>query len=75
MPDHVQPVNYCIKWSRILFNLAHGKHYVLLLKMVRIFGWFLYFTMAFKVRSSILCIIGSKFDYWQILGFFTVFEK
>ena len=30
MPENVQPINYCIKWSRILFNTAHVKHYVLL---------------------------------------------
>ena len=31
MPENVQPVNYFIKWSRILFNIAHVNHYVLLL--------------------------------------------
>ena len=31
MPENVQPINYFIKWSRILFNIAHVKHYVLLL--------------------------------------------
>ena len=30
MQENVQPINYCIKWSRILFNIAHVKHYVLL---------------------------------------------
>ena len=30
MPENVQPINYFIKWSRILFNIAHVKHYVLL---------------------------------------------
>ena len=31
MPENVQPVNDYIKWSRILFNIAHVNHYVLLL--------------------------------------------
>ena len=31
MPENVQPVNDFIKWSRILFNIAHVNHYVLLL--------------------------------------------
>ena len=31
MPEIVQPINYFIKWSRILFNIAHFNHYVLLL--------------------------------------------
>ena len=31
MPENVQPINYFIKWSRILFNIAHVNHYVLLL--------------------------------------------
>ena len=30
MPENIQLINYCIKWSRILFNRAHVKHYVLL---------------------------------------------
>ena len=30
MPENVQPINYCIKWSKILFNIAHVKHYLLL---------------------------------------------
>ena len=43
--------------------------------MVRTFGLFLYFTKVFKVKSSIFCAIGSKFEYWGILTFFTIFEK
>ena len=28
-----------------------------------------------KVRYSILCTIGSKFEYWWVLRFFTIFEE
>ena len=31
MSENVQPINYFIKWSSILFNTAHVKHYLLLL--------------------------------------------
>ena len=31
MPENVKLINYFIKWSRILFNIAHFKHYTLLL--------------------------------------------
>ena len=34
-----------------------------LASMVRILEWFLYFSMAFKVGSSIFCAIGSEFEY------------
>ena len=30
-PENVQPINYFVKWSRILFNMANVNHYVLLL--------------------------------------------
>ena len=31
MSENVQPINYFIKRSRILFNIGHVKHYMLLL--------------------------------------------
>ena len=34
MPENVQPINYFIKWSRILFNIAHVNHYLLLLMIL-----------------------------------------
>ena len=52
-----QPINYCIKWSKILFNIAHVKHYVLLLMIwdfdlkFSIFLTFSYFW-AFTLFSS-----------------------
>ena len=57
MPENVQPINYFIKWSRILFNIAHVKHYVLLLMIwdfdlkFSIFLTFSYFW-AFTLFSS-----------------------
>ena len=56
MPENVQPINYCIKWSKILFNIAHVKHYVLLLMIgdfdleFSIFLKFVYFR-AFMLVS------------------------
>ena len=82
MPENVQPVNYCIKWSKILFNIAHIKHYVLLIKICdfdlefSIFLTFIYFR-AFtlvsikKIVSFIfLRYFNLKVEYKGVLSIF-----
>ena len=65
MSENVQPVNYCIKWSRILFNIAHVEHYILLFMIwdfdleFSIFPTFSYFWACTLV--SIKKIVGFTF--------------
>ena len=82
MPENVQPINYFINWSRILFNIAHVKHYVLLLVIwdfdleFRIFLTFSYFW-AFTVVSikkivsfTFLGNFNLKVEYKGVLSIF-----
>ena len=82
MPENVQPVNYCIKWSKILFNIAHVKHYVILLviwdfdlefsKFLR-FIYFRAFTLVSikKIDSfTFLWYFNLKVEYKGVLSIF-----
>ena len=82
MPENVQPINYCIKWSRILCNIAHVKHYILLLMKrdfdleFRIFLTHSYFW-AFALVSikkivsfTFLRYFNLKFEYKGVLSIF-----
>ena len=82
MPENVQPINYFIKWSRILFNIAHVKHYVLLFMiwdfdlefgMFLIFSHFWTFTLVSikKIVSfTLLRYFNSKVEYKGVLSIF-----
>ena len=83
MPENVQPINYFIKWSRILFNIAHFKNYALLLLMIwdfdlefSIFLRFSYFW-AFTLVSikkivsfTFLRYFNLKVEYKGVLSIF-----
>ena len=82
MPENVQPINYFIKWSRILFNIAHVNHYVLIFMIwdfdlgFSIFLTFSYlwaFTLvSFKkiVSFTFLQYFNLKFEYKGVLSIF-----
>ena len=82
MPENVQPINYCIKWSKILFNIAHVKHYVLLLmiwdfdlefSIFLTFSYFWAFTLVSikKVVSfTFLRYFNLKVKYKGVLSIF-----
>ena len=83
MPENVQPINYCIKWSKILFNIAHVKHYALILFMIwefdLEFGIFLTFSYfwAFTLVSikkivsfTFLRYFNLKVEYKGVLSIF-----
>ena len=85
IPENVQAINYFIKWSRILFNIAHVNHYMLLLMMwdfdleFRIFltfGYFWAFTLVSikKVVSfTFLRYFNLKVEYKEVLSIFLFF--
>ena len=82
MPEDVQPVNYFIKWSRILLNIAHVNHYVLLLMiwdfylefvMFLTLSYFWTFTLVSikKIFSfTFLRCFNSKVEYKGVLSIF-----
>ena len=82
MPENVQPINYCIKWSKILFNIAHVKHYVLLLmiwdfdlefSIFLTFSYFWAFTLVSikKIVSfTFLRYFNLKVEYKVVLSVF-----
>ena len=82
MPENVQPINYFIKWSRILFNIAHVNHYVLLLmiwdfdlefSIFLTFSYFWAFTLVSikKVVSfTFLRYFNLKVEYKEVLSIF-----
>ena len=82
MPENVQPINYFIKWSRILFNIAHVNHYVLLLMIwdfdleFSIFLTFSYFwactLVSIKniVSFTFLLYFNLKVEYKGVLSIF-----
>ena len=82
MPENVQPINYCIKWSKILFNIAHVKHYVLLLmiwdfdlefSIFLTFSYFWAFTLVSikKIVSfTFLRYFNLKVEYKGVLSIF-----
>ena len=82
MPENVQPINYFIKWSRILFNIAHVKHYVLLFmtwdfdlefSMFLTFSYFWAFTLVSikKIVSfTFLRYFNLKVEYKGVLSIF-----
>ena len=82
MPENVQPINYCIKWSRILFNIAHVNHYVLLLmiwdfdlefSIFLTFSYFWAFTLVFikKIVSfTFLQYFRLKVEFKGVLSIF-----
>ena len=82
MPENVQPINYFIKWSRILFNIAHVKHYVLLLmiwdfdlefSIFLTFSYFWAFTLV-SIRQTVsftfLRYFNLKVEYKGVLSIF-----
>ena len=82
MPENVQPINYFIKWSRILFSIVHVNHSVLLLMIwdfdleFRIFLTFSYFW-AFTLVSikrivsfTFLRYFNLKVEYKGVLSIF-----
>ena len=82
MQENVQPINYCIKWSRILFNIAHVKHYVLLFmiwdfglefSIFLTFSYFWAFTLiSIKkiVSFTFLRYFNLKVEYKRVLSIF-----
>ena len=82
MPENVQPINYFIKWSRILFNIAHVKHYVLLFmiwdfdlefSIFLTFSYFWAFTLVSikKIVSfTFLRYFNLKIEYKGVLSIF-----
>ena len=82
MPENVQPVNYLIKWSRILFNIAHVNHYVLLLmiwdfdlefSIFLTFSYFWVFTLiSIKKTASFtfLRYFNLKIEYKGVVSIF-----
>ena len=82
MPENVQPINYFIKWSRILFNIAHVNHYVLLLmiwdfdlefSIFLTFSYFWAFTLVSikKIVSfTFLRYFNLKIEYKGVLSIF-----
>ena len=48
---------------------------IILFWIARMLGWSLYFRIALKVGSLTWFITGSKFEYWFISRFFTIFPK
>ena len=71
MPENVQPMNYFIKWSIIMFNITHVNHYVLLLVIsdfdleFRIFLTFSYFW-AFTLVSIKKIVIFTFLRYFNL---------
>ena len=77
MPENVQPINYFIKWSRISFNIAHVKHYVLLFmiwdfdlefSMFLTFSFFSELSNSFPLKRLIVLrfhniLVNLKFEY------------
>ena len=43
--------------------------------IARMLGWSLYFRMALKAGSLTFFVTGSKFEFWLISRFFTIFSK
>ena len=82
MPENVQPINYFIKWSRILFSIVHVNHSVLLLMIwdfdleFRIFLTFSYFwtftLVSIKkiVTFTFLRYLNLKVEYKGVLSIF-----
>ena len=82
MQENVQPSNYCIKWSRILFNIAHVKRYVFLFmrwdlhlefSIFLTFSYFLAFTLVSikKIISfTFLQDFNLKVGYKKVLSIF-----
>ena len=82
MSENVQPIKYCIKWSRILFNIAHVNHYVLLLmiwdfdlefSIFLTFSYFWAFTLVSikKIVSfTFLRYFNLKVEYKGVLSIF-----
>ena len=82
MPENVQPVNYCTKWSRILCNIAPIKHYILLLmkwdfdlefSIFLTFSYFWAFTLVSikKIVSfTFLRYFNLKVEYKGVLSIF-----
>ena len=82
MPENVQPVNYCIKWRRILFNIAHVNHYVLLFmiwdfdlefSIFLTFSYFWAFTLVFIkkiVNFTFLRYFNLNVEYKGVLSIF-----
>ena len=81
MPENIQLINYCIKWSRILFNRAHVKHYVLLFtwdfdlefSIFLTFSYFWAFTLVSikKIVSfTFLWYFNLKVQYKAVLPIF-----
>ena len=82
MPESVQPINYFIKWSRILFNIVHVKHYILLLmiwdfdlefSIFLTFSYFWAFTLVSikKIVSfTFLRYFNLKVEYKGVLSIF-----
>ena len=71
MPKNVQPSNYFIKWSRILFNIEHGKHYVLL---VMIWDFDLEFIMflTFSYFWAFMLVSTKKIVSFTLLWYFNL---
>ena len=71
MPENVQPINYCIKWSKILFNIAHVKHYVILLMIWDFDLEFSKFLRFIYFRAFTLVSI-KKIDSFTFLWYFNL---
>ena len=78
MPENVQPINYCIKWSRILFNIAHVKDYVLLfmildfdleLSIFLIFSYFWACTLV-SIKKIVSYTVLRYFNLKEVLSIF-----
>ena len=71
MPENVQSINYCIKWSKILFNIEHVKHYVILLMIWDFDLEFSKFLRFIYFRAFTLVSI-KKIDSFTFLWYFNL---
>ena len=68
MPENVQPINYCIKSSKILFNIAHDKHYALILFMIWDFDVEFSIFLTFSYFWAFMLVSIEKivsFTFWR----------
>ena len=65
-------VSISLKLTSLKLKALFLLHLVLIARMLVCF-WYL--RIAFKGGSLIVSIIGSKSEYWEMLGFFTILPK
>ena len=71
MPENVQPVTYFIKRSRILFNIAHVNHYLLLLMILDFYLEFIIF-LKFSYFWTFTLVSIRKIVSFTFLPYLTI---